>query len=115
MTASASDNPAFPRGRAVAKRNDLVRTGDTRVAAIMLEGGEVSPVHRHTSVTEHVVCLSGQIRLHLGAQERFVVLSPGDRQEITPGVAHNLVNPGTTPAEYLLIQHGAYDFVRCDY
>lgn len=93
------------------QRKDLIRTDQARVAVIDLAAGEESPWHFHSAVTEHVICLSGTIKLQYGQEGAYVVLSPGERHEIVRKVRHSLVNPGDSQSTYLLVQEGQYDFV----
>jgi len=93
------------------RRENLILTESARVASIDLEPGEESPWHHHTEVTEHVICLAGSIALHFGNRGESVVLTPGERYAIAPGVVHTLVNAGREQSTYLLVQKGSYDFV----
>ncbi|MCC6303116.1 MAG: cupin domain-containing protein [Gammaproteobacteria bacterium] len=95
-------------------REDLIRRGDARVAAIALEAGEASPWHYHSRVTETVFGLQGEVRLETGAGTAAVTLLPGQRHTLAPGVVHRLSNPGGTKSVYLLVQNGHYDFVAVD-
>ena len=96
------------------RREDLIRTGDARVASIEMDAFETSPRHFHSNVVENVICLSGRIALHFGEDDESVVLSPGQRYELAAGTTHRLVNADPRPSTYLLVQNGAYDFVFCD-
>lgn len=99
------------------RREELIRSGDARVAAIELEAGEVSPWHYHSRVTETVFGLQGEVRLEEARGEAgtaAVSLFPGQRHELAPGVIHRLSNPGAAKSVYLLVQKGHYDFVAVD-
>lgn len=65
----------------MAERNDFVRTGDARVAAIELNGSEASPWHRHTDVLERVFCLTGAIDVQLQQPSVNRALGPGEVAE----------------------------------
>ena len=93
-------------------REDLILTGNTRVASIGLAAGESSPWHHHTRAREYLFCLHGSVEVRLTAPAQSHRLQPGERCDIEPGRAHRVVNPGGGGAGYLLVQHGEYDYVR---
>jgi len=93
------------------KREDLVLEESTRVALITMVAGEESPWHHHSSVTEHVVCVSGKITLKMVSTPASVILAPGEWHEIPPDVRHCLFNSEELASTYILVQRGAYDFV----
>jgi quercetin dioxygenase-like cupin family protein len=93
-------------------REDLIRTGNARVAAIGLAAGEASPWHHHTRAREYLFCLHGSIEVRLSGPVECHRLQPGERCDIEPRRPHCLVNPGGDVAGYLLVQHGDYDYVR---
>jgi quercetin dioxygenase-like cupin family protein len=93
------------------EREDLVLEENSRVALISLAAGERSPSHYHSAAIEQVVCVRGKITLALTSSSSPVVLSPGQRLEILPGVKHSMANFEVTASTYLLVQQGQYDFV----
>jgi len=93
----------------------LLQTPDVRVRIMTLEKGDVVPWHTHTQVTDHTVCLEGEIEVHLRDPEESLTLTPGQVHEVSPQRPHTLINQCDTPARYLLIQGvGAYDFIRIE-
>lgn len=94
------------------KREDLIAEENTRVALITLTAGEHSPWHHHSLVLENIICVTGRIRLKLESRPASVMLLPGQRHQISPGMVHSLSNPDEAVATYLLVQQGAYDFVQ---
>jgi quercetin dioxygenase-like cupin family protein len=90
----------------------LINTPTVRVRILTLEKGDTIPWHHHTRVTDHTVCLEGEIEIHLQGSEETLTLTPGERHQMLPGRIHTIVNPGEKTARYLLIQGvGEYDFV----
>jgi quercetin dioxygenase-like cupin family protein len=90
----------------------LIDTPTVRVRILTLEKGDAIPWHHHTQVIDHTVCLEGAIEVHLQEPEETFTLNPGQHHQIPPKRTHTIVNPGETPARYLLIQGvGEYDFV----
>ncbi|WP_419786005.1 cupin domain-containing protein [Pseudodesulfovibrio sp.] len=97
----------------------ILRTDDVQVRIMPLGPGAATPEHRHTEVTDTMVCLTGRIRVtrlprtdRTGDREN-VELAPGQRVQIEPGTVHAVANATDEPAEYLLIQGvGKYDFLK---
>lgn len=89
----------------------LIQTDTVRVRVMDLQPGEATPWHFHREVTDHMVCLSGEIevRLQPGAPH---VLSPGQRCMVKVLQVHQVANTSASEtASYLLIQGvGRYDF-----
>jgi quercetin dioxygenase-like cupin family protein len=93
----------------------LLHTPDVRIRIMTLEKGNTIPWHIHTQVTDHTVCLEGEIEVHLRDPEDSLTLTPGQYHEIPAKRPHTLLNRGEASARYLLIQGvGAYDFVRIE-
>jgi len=91
----------------------LLETDDVRVRILHLSVGGVTPEHYHTEVTDHIVCLEGQIEIRLQTPEEDAILNPGERIEIPPRRVHTVINLGARSSKYLLVQGvGKYDFVR---
>jgi len=89
----------------------LVLTDNVRVAEFELAANSEGVVHTHSSVTEHCVCLQGQLQIVLNGDSGHS-LSPGGKLVIPAGVEHRIINTGNEPGRYLVIQHGgAYDFI----
>lgn len=95
-------------------REDLIKTEDAVVSAIVLQAGEQAPWHLHTDSVEHLFCLVGSIEVQFQAPERSVRLKPGERCTVDAQRMHRLVNASGNPAQYLLVQDGEQDFVEVD-
>lgn len=90
----------------------LLRTETAGVRVNTLGPGRATPWHRHTEVADEVFCLEGPaIEIALRAPDETVTLAAGQRLHIPVGRVHRVANPGATPARYLLVQVGRYDFV----
>ena len=77
--------------------------------------GEATPWHRHSEVTDLTYGLSGVITVEMRCPDAAQPLSSGERNELSAGRVHRLINHGAEDARILLIQHGgAYDFVVVD-
>jgi len=98
----------------MAERVDFIRTESARVASIELGDNEASPWHRHTSVFERVVCLSGAIEVQYRYPAVCKALQPGEMAAIESQRPHRLVNLQSLASTYLLVQSGNYDFVPVD-
>ncbi len=90
----------------------LIQTENVRVRVMKLLPGEATPWHFHQQVTDHMVCLTGLIEVHLREPEAEYPLQPGQRCLVEVRRVHQVVNPSTEDgASYLLIQGiGRYDF-----
>ncbi|MBI3431507.1 MAG: cupin domain-containing protein [Hydrogenophilales bacterium] len=76
---------------------------------------EVAPLHFHTLVDEHIVCLDGQISVAVNGTETETVLSEGQSLVIRAGTPHRIWNGCNAPTQYLLTQSGGkYDFCLAD-
>ena len=97
------------------QEDTLLTTPDVQVRILTLESGDSIPWHHHTLVTDHTICLEGEIEVRLQEPEECFTLKPGQRHETPPNRIHTIVNQRDTPAKYLLIQGvGEYDFIRAD-
>jgi quercetin dioxygenase-like cupin family protein len=89
----------------------LVHTDNVRVAEFELAPNSEGVVHFHSAATEQCVCLQGQLRVILNVDSRHS-LSPGGKVVIPAGVEHQVINTGSEPGRYLVVQYGgAYDFI----
>lgn len=80
------------------------------VRIMSLAPREVAASHFHTQMTEHIVCLDGEISV-LIQQGEDVRLLPGLCVQIQSGVTHQVTNLSVDVAKYLLTQSGGvYDF-----
>jgi len=89
----------------------LVHTVNVRIAEFELAPNSEGGVHFHSFATEQCVCLQGQLQVILNGDSRHS-LSPGGKAVIPAGVEHQLINTGSEPGRYLVVQYGgAYDFI----
>ena len=90
----------------------LIQTDTIRIHIMELLPGDATPWHFHGEVTDHVVCLTGAIVVHLHKPMAMFELPPGQRCTVEVGRVHQVANnTPTEPASYLLIQGvGSYDF-----
>jgi len=89
----------------------LIHSAETRVAEFEIGPQTEGEVHYHSEVSEHCICLRGQLQVTLGA-DSVCLLKPGEKLEIPAGKTHQIINPGEIPGRYLVVQYGgAYDFI----
>ena len=90
----------------------LIQTDTVRARVMDLQPGEATPWHFHREVTDHMVCLSGVIEVHLQLDAAVYALSPGQRCMVPVLQVHQVANASASEtASYLLIQGvGRYDF-----
>lgn len=89
----------------------LIHTADARVAEFEMEPETEGEVHYHSIASERCICLNGQIQIKMGSGTTHS-LKPGGKLEIPAGESHQVINAGTNPCQYLVIQYGgAYDFI----
>ena len=92
---------------------DVVAEGaDLQATVLTLGQGQSVPWHFHTEVTDHFVCLKGELVVETRAPRHQHVLAPGERCEVSPNTAHHVHGVGYSPCQFLLIQGvGVYDYV----
>jgi mannose-6-phosphate isomerase-like protein (cupin superfamily) len=91
----------------------LARTEDVSVRVNTLAPGQGTPWHYHSVVNDDVFCLTEPVEVWLRSPDETVQLAPGQRQRITAGRIHRVMNPSSVPVRYLLIQAtGPYDFIE---
>jgi mannose-6-phosphate isomerase-like protein (cupin superfamily) len=98
-------------------RDEIILQTDTvRVRVMQLQAGEATAWHFHQEVTDHMVCLSGVILVHLKPDEAVYTLQPGQRCLVEVCHVHQVANASSSEmASYLLIQGvGHYDFNPVD-
>ena len=95
----------------------IIQTDAVRVRVMEFLPGEATPWHFHSEVTDHMVCLTGVIVVHLKQSTARLELQPGQRCTIEVCRVHQVANNShTEPASYLLIQGvGRYDFNTVDF
>lgn len=90
----------------------LLETPDALVRILTLQPGEVGEWHHHSSVEEHIVCLSGRVDVHLTAPTETRVLRSTERTSIPPGRTHRVSSPPACSSTFVLVQGpGPYDFI----
>ncbi len=88
-----------------------IHTKDARVAEFEMQPESEGEVHYHSSVSEHCICLRGQIQIRVNGDAAHS-LKPGEKMEIQAGVGHQVINTASVPCQYLVVQFGgAYDFI----
>jgi quercetin dioxygenase-like cupin family protein len=86
---------------------------DVRVSAQTFEGDQCVPWHRHTEITDTFFCLEGKGRIQLKGQGDDVVLSVGERYDVTPGIEHRVSSANGSRCRMILVQGvGKADFIR---
>jgi quercetin dioxygenase-like cupin family protein len=89
----------------------LIETESVLVRTMTLTPLEVAPVHFHTDVAEHIVCLNGKISVCINLMETETFLAPGQSVSIPAGIYHQIKNMADITSQYLLTQSGGkYDF-----
>lgn len=87
----------------------LLETETVLVRKMCMAPNEVGPMHFHTRMAEHIVCLSGEILVSI-QNAGSTRLLPGQSVTIAPTVCHRVKNESDAVSEYLLTQSGgAYD------
>ena len=97
----------------MSQADSLIETSDVRVRVMILPGGGKTAFHHHSEVTDHIICLSGVIRVCIRKPERAIRLDPGELFTVRANCIHQVANfDDQTPARYLLVQGvGTYDFI----
>ena len=112
------DTPPY----SIAGREVIAETAALRVVLMTLAPGEATPWHQHTEITDTTFALTGAVRVEIelepdgAAQENPVErreLLPGAPCRVPPGTMHRVVNAGSDPCSFLLVQGlGKYDFLK---
>lgn len=91
----------------------LLETENVLVRRMSLAPYEIAPLHFHTQMHEHIVCLNGKIAVAVKNDNFEAVLLPGQSIYIPPAISHQVKNKINSVSQYLLTQSGGtYDF--CD-
>ncbi len=89
----------------------IARTETVGVRVNTLGPGQATPWHFHSAVADDVFCLETPVEIGLRGPDETVALAPGQRRHVPAGRVHRVVNRGSIPARYLLVQAtGRYDF-----
>jgi quercetin dioxygenase-like cupin family protein len=93
----------------------LAKTPDVGVRINTLSPGQRTPWHFHSTVTDDIFCLEGELEVSCREPDELSRLRPGERVRVAPGRVHRVVNSTTGSLRYLLVQAtGAYDFIVVD-
>jgi quercetin dioxygenase-like cupin family protein len=93
---------------------EIGRSGELWVREFTVTATQEVPWHRHTSATDHCYALEGTVRVQCAGpqgQQDFKLV-PGKSCVLVPGTLHRLTCVEGAVARYLLVQVGAYDFVK---
>jgi mannose-6-phosphate isomerase-like protein (cupin superfamily) len=89
----------------------IVKTNDIRIRIMALSPREITDLHYHTEVTDHVFCLTETIVIRMRNPKEEVHLAPGEKCLVETRKIHQIENLEDFDASYLLIQGiGTYDF-----
>jgi quercetin dioxygenase-like cupin family protein len=93
---------------------EIGRSGDLWVREFTVTATQEVPWHRHTSATDYCYALEGAVRVQCaGPQGQWdFSLRPGKSCVLEPGTLHRLTCAEGDVARYLLVQVGAYDFIK---
>jgi mannose-6-phosphate isomerase-like protein (cupin superfamily) len=79
----------------------LVSAAGLSVIEEMMPPGTSETRHFHQNSRQFFYVLRGELTLE--TDERVYTLLPGQGHEVSPGVMHQVRNPATTPAEFLVV------------
>lgn len=96
----------------IAGRETVAEGADLRVQVLTLAAGQSVPWHYHTAITDHFVCLEGEVVVETRAPRATHVLAPGERCAVGSKTAHTVHGRDGAPCKFMVIQGvGAYDFL----
>ncbi len=96
-------------------REVLADAPGLRVSILTLAPGQEVPWHKHTTITDTFVCMSGSLRIETREPRAEHVLEPGQRHAVPAGEAHRVTGLGMGAAKFLVIQGvGEYDYVALE-
>ena len=61
------------------REESLIQTDTVRVRVMELLPGDATPWHFHREVTDHMVCLTGVIVVHIKQPKAMLEIQPGQR------------------------------------
>lgn len=83
-----------------------------RIVEILIAEGQEIPWHSHSTITDTMYVLDGDIVVSAREPMEEVELGPGDTCVVGPGRPHRIVTRGPAPATFLVLQGlGEYDFI----
>ena len=93
----------------------VYRSEGVKVRHSHLDPGKEIPWHRHSSITDLVFAVRGEVTVQTLDPPTRLTLKAGDSYHVPPGQPHKISNPTDARIEFLLIQGvGAYDFSTLD-
>lgn len=93
----------------------VMRTDDVLARVFNLVPGDRIPRHVHKLSSDHYFVLSGVLTIKTNLPSRETVLAQGERWRVDPGTEHEVLNAGTTPVSFLLLQGtGGYDWIKVE-
>ena len=96
----------------IAGQEVVAEGADLSVTALTLNAGQFVPWHYHSEITDHFVCLEGEIVVETRAPRATHLLGPGERCSVPPKTAHYVHGKDMGAGKFLLVQGvGVYDFV----
>ena len=92
---------------------ELIAEGaDMEASVLTLDAGDCVPWHYHSEITDHFVCLEGELVVETRAPRAEHRLMPGQRCAVPPKTAHYVHGRDGTACKFLIVQGvGAYDYV----
>jgi len=85
---------------------------DLEVSVLTLGAGQAVPWHYHSEITDHFVCLEGELVVETRAPRAEHHLKPGQRCAVPPKTAHYVHGKDGSAAKFLIVQGvGRYDYV----
>ncbi len=110
-----AENPGNTPHYRVASITQIVRSHDVWVREFTVTAGEEVPWHQHTQVQDHCYGLEGLVRVQsvdAAGAAQDLCLKPGESCVLPAGTRHRLSCAQGDQARYLLVQQGAYDFIK---
>ena len=81
----------------------IAKVEDLRVLMLALGPEESLPWHRHSEITETIVCTKGPIQIEIRHHEQVQMLEAGELMSIEPGQSHRVSGVNGKSCKFLLI------------
>lgn len=96
----------------IAGTETVAEGADLEVSVLTLDAGQSVPWHYHSEITDHFVCLEGELVVETRAPRAEHHLTPGQRCAVPPKTAHHVHGRDGSACRFLIVQGvGAYDYV----
>jgi quercetin dioxygenase-like cupin family protein len=96
----------------IARTETVAEGADLEVSVLTLDAGQSVPWHYHSEITDHFVCLEGELVVETRAPRVEYHLMPGQRCAVPPKTAHYVHGRDGIACKFLIVQGvGAYDYV----